>query len=322
MATEYYFDVTTLGEALIRFSVPPGERLESAERYEICSAGAEANVVAALSQLGRKCAWAGALPENPLGRLVVSQMSLTGINLEAVVWFQEGRIGTYFVELAVPPRPVMVIYDRANSCTTNLSSNQVNWDHLLAGRILHLTGITPALSVSCFDLITEAVCFARERSIPVCFDVNYRDGLWSTEEARLKITPLIQGVEILLCGRDDASRVFGCEGDPEKMARDLKEMSRAKWVVLSLQSEGVLAWDGKSIHHQSAFPVQIIDPIGAGDALAAGILHGWLDGSVEKGLRYGSVLAALALSQKGDMLRTSITEVEMLLEKGTGGIRR
>lgn len=322
MAADYRFEVTTLGEALIRFSVPEGERLESASRYEIHPAGAEANMAVALSQLGRNCAWIGALPDSPLGRLVTNRLRVAGINLEAVAWCRKGRIGTYFVELAVPPRPVRGIYDRAGSCAANLAAGQVDWDYLLGGRILHLTGITPALSDSCCGLVREAVRLARERSVPVCFDVNYREGLWSTEEARSTVTPLIQDTEILLCGKDDASRVFGCEGDAEKMARNLRRISRAKLVVLTLESEGVLAWNGRSLYHQPALPVQIIDPVGAGDALAAGVLHGWLDRSLEKGLLYGSVLAALALSQKGDMVTTSVDEIEALLDSEAGGIRR
>ncbi len=83
-----------------------------------------------------------------------------------------------------------------------------------------------------------------------------------------------------------------------------------------------LAWDGRSFLPQPALPVQIIDPIGAGDALAAGILYGWLGGDLEQGLRIGAVLAALALTQKGDMITTTTAEVNSLLEDGPGRIRR
>ena len=322
MDPECRFDVTTLGEALIRFSVPAGERLESASRYEVGPAGAEANMAVALSQLGRSCAWTGALPSSPMGRLVANRLRLAGVNLEAVTWCRKGRIGSYFVELAAPPRPVRGIYDRADSCAANLSADQVDWEYLLGGRILHLTGITPALSDSCLGVVSEAVRLAREHSTPVCFDVNYREGLWSADLARTTLTPLIQEAEILICGQDDASRVFGCGGDAGEVARNLRQLSQAGLVVISRESEGVLAWDGKSFYEQSALPVRIVDPIGAGDALAAGILHGWLDGNLEKGLRYGTVLAALALSQKGDMVTTSAAEVTTLLETGSGGIRR
>ena len=120
-------------------------------------AGAEANMAVALSQLGRSCAWSGALPRNPMGRLVANRLRASAVNLDGVVWSDAGRIGTYFVELAVPPRPVQGIYDRADSCASNLEADRVDWDHLMNSRILHLTGITPALSESCHELISEAV---------------------------------------------------------------------------------------------------------------------------------------------------------------------
>ena len=316
------FDAATLGEALIRLSVPAGERLESATRFHVNPAGAEANMAVALSQLGRSCAWAGALPSSPMGRLVAGRLRAAAVNLDGVVWSEVGRIGVYFVELAVPPRPVQGIYDRGDSCAANLTADRVDWDHLMSSRILHLTGITPALSESCRTLISEAVRQAHERGVPVCFDINYREGLWSTEEARTVLTPLIQKAEILICGQDEASRVFGCQGDAGEVARDLARISQAKLIVVSREAEGALAWDGRSFLPQPALPVQIIDPIGAGDALAAGILYGWLGGDLEQGLRIGAVLAALALTQKGDMITTTPAEINSLLEEGPGGIRR
>ena len=316
------FDATTLGESLIRLSVPAGERLESATRFHVNPAGAEANMAVALSQLGRSCAWAGALPRNPMGRLVAGRLRAAAVNLDGVVWSDVGRIGAYFVELAVAPRPVQGIYDRADSCAANLTADRVDWDHLLSSRILHLTGITPALSESCRHLISEAVEQARVRGVPVCFDVNYREGLWSAEEAKETLTPLIQNAEILICGQEDAARVFGLQGDAGEVVRNLARLSGAKHVVLSREAEGALAWDGRSLFPQAALPVQIVDPIGAGDAMAAGILYGWLGGNLEQGLRIGAVLAALALTQKGDMITTTPAEINSLLEDKPGGIRR
>ena len=322
MTDDARFDVATLGEALIRLSVPAGERLESATRFHVNPAGAEANMAVALSQLGRNCAWVGALPRNPMGRLVAGRLRAAAVNLDGVVWSETGRIGTYFVELAAPPRPVQGLYDRRDSCAANLTADQVNWEHFLSSRILHLTGITPALSESSRSLISETVEQARQRGVPVCFDVNYREGLWSTEEARATLTPLIQKVEILICGRDDAARVFGLEGDDSEVIRNLVRLSGAKNVVLSREADGALAWDGRSFFPQSALAVRVIDPIGAGDALAAGILYGWLEGNLEHGLLIGAVLAALALTQKGDMITTTPGEVNSLLEDGPGGIKR
>jgi 2-dehydro-3-deoxygluconokinase len=107
---------------------------------------------------------------------------------------------------------------------------------------------------------------------------------------------------------------MGVSGHPEVVVRRLAEITHAKLVVMSLADQGVIAFDGTEIHHEPAKPVQIIDRPGAGDGLAAGVIHGWLDGDLPRGLRTGVVLAALALSQHGDMIVTTPEEVASLME--------
>jgi 2-dehydro-3-deoxygluconokinase len=316
------FDVTTIGEAMLRLSVPAGHRLEMATHMDVHPAGTEANMVVALSQLGRRCAWVGGLPESSLGRLVANRLRLAAVDLEGVVWCKEGRLGTYFIEFAVPPRPIQVIYDRVNSCASQLQPEQVKWDYLLNTRLLHLTGITPAISKSCHNVVAEAITRAKEAGVAVSFDINYRQKLWSESEARETLLPLIQNVDLLLCGQTDATRLFGCLGTPQEIVENLAEQSRAKRVVVTLSDEGAIAWDGAQFYREVARPVQVIDRIGAGDALAAGVIHGWLAGDLARGLRYGVTLAALVLTQHGDMLVTTEAELRSLLENAGGGVKR
>ncbi|MBX3056777.1 MAG: sugar kinase [Anaerolineae bacterium] len=306
------FEVTTIGEAMLRLSVPAGVRLETARQLDLFPAGAEANVVAVLSRLGRPCGWVSALPDNPLGRLVSNALRQAGVDVTAVQWLAHGRMGTYFIEFAAPPRPTQVVYDRANSCFTQLQPAQVDWDYLLDTRLLHLTGITPPLSPGCLAIVQEALQRARERGTAVSFDVNYRQKLWSPEAAAATLLPLIQQVDLLFCSQRDAMTLFGCQGKPEEVVAQLGAQSSARHMVVSLAEEGVIGWDGQQTLRQSAPPVQVIDRIGAGDALAAGVIHGWLDGDFAAGLRYGVTLAALALSQYGDMVITNQAELAAL----------
>lgn len=316
------FDLTTLGEILLRQSVPPGQRLETASHLDIQPAGAEANVAVALSRLGRSCGWVGGLPQQAIGRLVTNHLRLANVNLDGVVWCQNKRLGTYYIEFTGPPRPVTVIYDRADSCTSNLSPKQINWDYLLNSRLLHLTGITPALSESCRQVVIEAITRAKTAGVPISFDINYRAKLWSEREAKTVLTPLIQNIDLLFCGQADASRIFGINGSPEQVVDKLAAKSRAKNIVVTLGDKGVVAWDGQAYHYAEALPVQIIDRLGAGDALAAGVIHGWLDNDLNLGVRYGVTLAALALSQHGDFLVTTEEEVLSLLDNAEGGVNR
>jgi 2-dehydro-3-deoxygluconokinase len=190
----------------------------------------------------------------------------------------------------------------------------VDWDALLDTRLLHLTGITPALSPACRALIEEAVRRARAAGVPLSFDVNYRAKLWTTDDARATLAPLVAGAELLFCGQGDAARVFGLAGGPAEMAQALLEQTGAKHVIMSSGEQGARIWDGEQWLHRPARPTTIIDRLGAGDALAAGVIHGWLDGKLDLGLRYGVTLAALALSQHGDAVVTTREELEGLLE--------
>lgn len=313
MTTQPHFDVTTIGETMLRLSVSAGERLEVVGQVDVRPGGAESNVTALLARLGLQTAWCGALPDSPLGRLAANHLRVAGVDLDGVAWRQDGRMGLYFVEFATPPRATQVIYDRADSCAARLQTQDVAWRHLLDTRLLHLTGITPALSASSLEITGEALRKARAASIPVSFDVNYRARLWSTAEAARILAPLIEGVDLLFCSKADAQRVFGLDAPPEEAMEQLARRMNAALTVMSVGADGVLAWDGATLYRQPAVPTVVLDRPGAGDALAAGVIFGWLAGDLALGLRYGVTLAALALSQHGDIVITNRAEVESVL---------
>lgn len=318
---ESRFDVTTFGEMLIRLSVPTGERLEAARQLDVHPAGAEANVVTLLARLNRRTLWVGALPDHPLGRLAASALRSAGVSMDGVLWRQHGRMGTYYVEFGAPPRGIQVTYDRAHSCMTELKPDEIDWDTLLDTRLLHLTGITPALSSSCHQLLERALEQARQRGVSVSFDVNYRQKLWNKTDAQNILLPMMQGVEVLYCSARDAIHLFDCSGTPLDIAQSMLAISQAKYVVITNGDEGAILWDGREKLHEPARPTQIIDRLGAGDALAAGVIHGWLDGDMKTGLRYGVTLAALALSQFGDMVITNKAEL-LTLSQGDSTLTR
>jgi 2-dehydro-3-deoxygluconokinase len=198
---------------------------------------------------------------------------------------------------------------------TELKPDEIDWDTLLDTRLLHLTGITPALSLSCHQIVERALEGAKQLGVPVSFDINYRQKLWSEVEAQKILLPMMQEVELLFCSARDATRLFNCSGTIQEVAQRMLEISQAKYVVITVGEQGALLWDGKEWLHEKARPTQIIDRLGAGDALAAGVIHGWLDGDMKAGLRYGVTLAALALSQCGDMVITDKAELLALSKR-------
>ena len=232
-----------------------------------------------------------------------------------MIYSDGGRLGTYFVEFARPPRSVEVIYDRANSCAADLETARIDWAYVTGARIIHLSGITPALSQQCLALTQDARHRAQRSGVPVSFDVNYRESLWSPADARDALEPLIREAEILFCSQRDAARLFEVSGESADVARELGEITAASTVVVSSGSVGATLWRRDSGSMMIAAPrVEITDRLGAGDALAAGVIDGWLEGDVAVGLRRGVALAALALTQHGDMLLTTRSELEAIVD--------
>lgn len=307
------FDVATIGEGQLRYSVPAGTRLENVTRFDVYACGSEANVVSLLSRLGWHCGWVSSLPKTPLGRRVANEFKLSGLDLSAVVWSENGRLATYYVEYAAPPLSSQVYYDRANTCFTNLKENEIDWNYLTDARVLHLSGLTVPLSAQLRAIVPEAIRRAKSKGILVSFDVNYRHRLWSPEQAREALLPLLRDVDILFCSRKDARTVLGIECEPKETALRLGEITRAQFLVTSLSHEGLIGWNRTDFFEQPACGVQIVDRVGAGDAMIAGVLHGILLGHFAKGIRYGALTAALALSQYGDLVITTREELDELL---------
>lgn len=312
------FDVTSFGEAMLRLSVPAGQRIDRATTFDVHLGGAESNVLAALATLKRRCGWVSRVPDSPLGEFVLWTLRVAGVDVSEVVVAPATRQAIFFVELGTPPRPTDVVYDRQDSAAAELSVHAMPWPYLLSTRLLHLTGITPALSRSCRDLCEVALQRACVADVPVCFDVNYRAKLWPATDAGAWILKYVRNLEIFICGRADAASLFGLSGSDDDVLEALIERFAATTTVLTLGSAGALAAVAGERIHADPVPAAMMDRLGAGDAFAAGVIDGWLDGDLSKGLKRGSGLASLALAQHGDMLATSRDELDRLLQSAAG----
>jgi 2-dehydro-3-deoxygluconokinase len=310
------FDVVTLGEAMLRLSVPPGDRLEDADGLDLHVAGAEANTAIALAQLGRHVTWLSRLPDSPLGRRVGRELRAAGVDTSYVRWVPEARMGVYFVELASPPRPVSVVYDRAGSAAAELSPDDLPSGLVDSAKVVHLSGITPALSDGCRRLALEMAERARAATCRLTVDINYRSKLWSPESANVCLTALAVGADLVVLTREDARDVFEFSGEPAAVAAEARKRLGVRTVVLTLGEQGSM-WDSESGSGKvDALPTEIVDRLGAGDAFMAGVIDGLLDNDLERGLRTGSALASLALGSHGDHVITNRAEVDRLLEGG------
>src|SRR5919109_2719832 len=132
-------DLVTLGEALLRLAIPTPARFETARVLDVQIGGAEANVAAACSRLGLRTAWISALPENPWGERARRELTSHGIDCAYVRTFPNTRMGLYFLEYGVAPRPVHVLYDRRASAFSSLTPDDVDWEVIRRARLVHVS---------------------------------------------------------------------------------------------------------------------------------------------------------------------------------------
>jgi 2-dehydro-3-deoxygluconokinase len=321
------YEVVTFGEAMLRLSPPQFKRLEQVHTLDVQIGGAELNTAVALARLGRSTAWVSRLTGNPLGRLIAGRAREAGVGVEDVVWTSDDRVGVYYVEFGAAPRASGVLYDRADSAMARIRRGMVNWPAAFAGaKWFHVTGITPALSATAAEATREALHAARAAKIKTSIDLNYRAKLWSQVEARKWITEFMPYCDVLITTEEDAERVLGVKGsDYEEVARQLAQRFSVEVIAITLR-ENPLVWKNNwmaiayrsgTIYRTRTYEVEIVDRLGAGDSFAAGLIHGLLDGDLQKGLDYGVAASALKHSIPGDFAWITRDEVEAIL-KGPG----
>ncbi len=312
-------DLVTLGEVLLRLSIPSPARFETARQLDLQIGGAEGNVAATCARLGLRTAWISALPANAWGERVRRELTSHGVDCAYVRMLEDARLGLYFIEYGAPPRPIRVLYDRRDSALSRLRPEEVDWEPVRRARLVHLTGITPALGEGPRGLFQQAL---REAQV-VSFDVNYRAKLWKPDEAREVILEVLPRVRYLFVGAEEARTIFGLEGAAEDVLAALALLARNATVALMQGEAGSAVLDRGQIVRPTIRPaVQAVDPIGAGDAYVAGFLWSLLRGRpLQDAVNVAAVVAALKCSLWGDIAAISVQDVEDTLA-GSPAVRR
>lgn len=307
-------DLVTLGEVLLRLAIRPQTRIETARTLDLQIGGAEANVAAAAARLGLRAAWISALPANAWGERVQRELTAHGVDCGYVRMVEGTRLGLYFLEYGVPPRPIRVLYDRQDSAFSRLRPEEVDWEPVRRARVVHLTGITPALSPTARALSERAL----REAATVSLDVNYRTALWSPAEARGWLNSALPAVRFLFVGIEEARTIFEFEGEAPRVVESLARLAPKATVTLLMGDEGSLTLDGGRFVRPSHRPsVQVVDPIGAGDAYVAGFLWASLrSADLTHTVDTATAVAALKCSMWGDIALISPHDVEEVLAGG------
>jgi len=288
--------VVTAGETMLLVVPSAPGRLRHATDVTLSIGGAESNVAIGLSRLGIAASWVSALGEDEPGDLVLHRIRAEGVDAGAVRRIPDRPTGLYLrEEVAGATR---VYYYRRGSAASTLAPGAFDAAVLDGADFLHLTGITAALSPECAEFLTWAATTARAAGVRVSYDVNYRSKLWEPAAARAATEALLAHVDVLLVGDEEAAALWGW--DDETCLQRFPDTGPTD-VVVKLGARGCTASiDGERLT-SPGFPARQLDPIGAGDAFAAGYLAATLWGrEPAERLRTANAMGAFCVQNRGD----------------------
>jgi 2-dehydro-3-deoxygluconokinase len=293
-------ELVTLGETMILFLADQPGPLREATTFRKLIAGAETNVAIGVCRLGHTAGWIGRVGDDELGRAILFRLRGEGVDLHHAQASPDAPTGLVIREQR-DVGPIEVAYYRRGSAASRLGPNDLDATYIQGARVLHLTGITPALSPSCKETVFAAAEIARAAGVAVVLDPNLRLKLWSADEARATLRDLAARADVLLPGADEAELLTG-ESDPVQAGRALLELG-PQLVVVKVGADGCIAVTDSEVVRAPALPLpRVVDPVGAGDAFAAGFHVGRFRGfDLAETLWLANRCGALAMTVPGDI---------------------
>jgi 2-dehydro-3-deoxygluconokinase len=340
--------VVTFGEIMLRLKSPGFERFFQSPILEATFGGGEANVAISLAKLGVEVAFVTTLPENPIADACINYLRGYGVDTSLIKRSGE-RMGIYFLEAGANQRPSIVLYDRADSAIARIKPGDIEWEKIFSqASWFHITGITPALSQGAADISIQAVKQAKEMGLMISCDYNYRKKLWRYGKAAPEImNEIVRYVDIGIANEEDIQYSLGLQletGDWEKkISTGQLELDRYRYLCEKVMEKfphlkaqtitlresysanhngwSACLYNGKDFFLSNHYDItHIVDRVGGGDAFAAGLIYGLLQGkSEEEALNFAVAASCLKHSILGDVNLTSVKEVEGLIKEGGSG---
>jgi 2-dehydro-3-deoxygluconokinase len=292
-------DCVTFGETMALLHGEPSVPLTQTTSFNRSTAGAESNVAIGLARLGHQVGWFGRVGDDAFGAAILAALRGDSVDVSRARVDAEAPTGL-LIRDSHPQRRISVLYYRDGSAGSRLAPDDVDADYIASARILHVTGITPALSATALAATEEAVEIAKQHGRHVSLDPNLRLRLWSPSQAATVLRRLAKHADTVLVGHHEAELL--CERqDPRAVADWFGAGADGKVVVVKQGAAGAWATDGDQEWHAPAPSVTVVDPVGAGDAFDAGYLSGVLDGQqIEAALERACAAGALAVQAPGD----------------------
>lgn len=277
--------------------MPEGMKgIEYTSQFNKSSGGAESNVAIGLARLGHHVGWFGHLGNDPLGRTIIKSLRGEGIDVSQAKLSNEAPTGLMIRERLLGKS--YVYYYRRFSAASLMKPEDLDEEYIKSAKILHITGITAALSMSCRETLMSAIEIARKHGIIICFDPNLRLKLWSVDEARKVLLDIAQQVDYFLPGLDELKLLYQTD-DFEHIVALLKELKAVS--VVKGDNETYIIDKGK-LSAVPWFKVEhIVDTVGAGDGFCAGFISGLLKKySHKEAVKLGNLIGSIVVQSYGD----------------------
>jgi len=332
----------TFGELMLR--LPEADvSMENLDLNTVRFGGSEANVAVSLATLGDDVSYVTRLPDNMVGHAAADRIASYGVDTGKVL-FHGNKIGSYYLQQGASRQKATTVYDRDNTAYSTLRPGDINWRELLSGvSVFHTSGICAAISQSAADAVFEALDVADELGVTVSFDINYRKALWKYgADARETLIRMMQRADIMfgdvleyefIC-QHEAIPFRTAEGEvPDKKAyrewfNELHELCpRCGHMIIGIRNQvspthheltAVMLADNEMYASKFQDITPVIDPVGVGDAFAAGSIHAALNFPTDNQRWVDYALAAATLKNRvrGDFPLSTDNEILDLVDRG------
>jgi 2-dehydro-3-deoxygluconokinase len=293
-------DVVTFGETMVLFTPETTGLMRYAHTYSRKFGGAETNFAIGLARLGHTVGWISRVGDDELGKALLSFIRGEGVDVSRVRLDPHAPTGIYFKEIR-NAHDVNVYYYRKGSAASRMTAEDLDETYIAQAKYLFVSGITPALSESCREMVWEAIRMAKKHGLKVVFDPNLRKKLWPEQQARDTLLAIAAQSDIVLPGLAEGVFLFG-ETDPVQLGQRFLEHG-AQTVVMKLGEQGAHYFTPETNAYIPGFRVErVVDPVGAGDGFAAGFVSGLLDGlPLPEAVRRANAVGAIVTMVNGDV---------------------
>ena len=337
--------VVTFGEIMLRLAPEGYYRFLQADSFGATFGGGEANVAVSLANYGFDAAFVTKLPKHDIGQAAVNSLRKYGVDTSLITRGGD-RVGIYFLEKGASQRPSKVIYDRAGSAIATAKGEDFDWDEIFKGaEWFHFTGITPALDKGVAEICLVAVKKAKELGLTVSCDLNYRNKLWTKDEARETMTEICKYVDVCIANEEDAADVFGIKASNtdvtqgevnregyKEVAKELKDRFGFSAVAITLRESlsandnnwSAMLYKNDEYYFSKKYSMHIVDRVGGGDSFGAGLIAATLMGyEPQETIEFAVAASCLKHTIEGDFNMVTVDEVKKLAGgDGSGRVQR